>query len=390
MVGVLVKLAILLFTALLCLFVAELVVRAIPSPRDTVVRKDGVTKVRFNPYRADGVLGYMMRPDWETYQVTDEYSVRVTTNALGLRGVSVDARKAPDVYRILVVGDSFAFGYGVEDEESFPARLQTELEGRGRRVEVLNAGVPGWSADAYLVFLREYGFALDPDLVILTISENDLSDLGWNRLTLGEDRLPIRIESTLRMIDHRGRMRYLDGGPLAAPDLDFPGSDWLADHSALFHLLRFRVAKTWIALRMESENERRSLRAGTPPAGPIASLSDAEIQRGLLTGNDFRLRYHRYLIDGIRRACAERDIALRFLMVASSIYPEVGNRGERALHEDCHLDPSCLDSVDLFTGASAPEAYFPRDRHWTAEGHARVAGELATWLDADTSLGLTP
>jgi lysophospholipase L1-like esterase len=390
MVRFLGNLTILLCAVLLCLLVAEFVFRAIPSTRDIVVKKDGRTKVRFNPYRADGVLSHRIRPNWETFQVADEYSVRVTTNALGLRGAAATARKAPDVYRILVIGDSFVFGYGVEDWETFPARLQTELEGQGHRVEVLNAGVPGWSTDSYLVYLREHGFPLDPDLVILALSENELGDMGWNRLTLGEDRLPLRVESTRRMIDYRGRMRYLHGGPLDAPDLDFPGSEWLADHSELFHRLRIRIAKTWIALRLESESERQSLMAGEPPSGPIASLTEAEIQRGLLTGDDFRLRYHRYLIDAIRRACADRGIALRLLMVASPVYPEHGKPGERALHEDCRLDPACTDSADLFTGASAPEAYFPRDGHWTAEGHARVARALASRLSNDADIGLTP
>jgi hypothetical protein len=382
------NLMLLLFAVLLCLVVAELVVRAIPSPSDAVVRKEGRTKVRFNPYRPDGSLSYAIRPDWETIQESEEYSVRVTTNSLGLRGASVPTQKPPGAYRILVVGDSFAFGYGVEDWESFPARLETELRQRRPDVEVLNAGVPGWSADTYLVYLRERGFALDPDLVILAISENDVGDLAWSRLTLGEDRLPVRVESTLRMIDHRGRMRYLDGGPLATPDFDFPGSDWLADHSELFHLLRFRVAKTWIAIRLKSAERNQRRQAGTPPTGSIASLSEAEILRGLQTGNVFRLRYHRHLIEAIRRTCAERDVALRLLVVASPHYPEKGGDHDRAIHEDCRRDPTCMDSADLFTGASAPETYFPIDGHWTPDGNARVADALSAWLLDDTGLGL--
>jgi lysophospholipase L1-like esterase len=370
--------------------VAEFAFRAVPSSRDIEVKRDGSTSVRFNPYRADGVLGYTIRPNWETYQVADEYSVRVTTNALGMRGAAATREKEPGVYRILVVGDSFAFGHGVEDWEAFPARLQAELTEQGLRVEVLNAGVPGWSTDSYFVYLREHGFALDPDLVIIAVSENELIDMSWNRLTLGEDRLPRRVESTRRMIDYRGRMRYLDGGPLDVPALDFPGSEWLADHSELFHRLRLRIARTWIALRLESESKRRSRLAGEPPSGPIASLSEDEIQRGLLSGDAFQLRYHRYLIDAIRRDTKERSIALRFLMVAAPWYPEHGRPGEHALHDDCGLDPACLDSADLFTGASAAETYFPRDGHWTAEGHARVARGLAAWLVDDESLGLVP
>ena len=81
------------------------------------------------------------------------------------------------------------------------------------------------------------------DLILLATCENDLGDLGWNRLTLDAGRLPVRVEATRRMIDPKGRMHYVNEGRVALPALAFPGQRWLEDHSLLYHFLRLRLTK---------------------------------------------------------------------------------------------------------------------------------------------------
>ncbi|NNE42927.1 MAG: hypothetical protein HKN12_01850, partial [Gemmatimonadetes bacterium] len=68
------------------------------------------------------------------------------TNAWGLRNPPVDPG-AEGVTRLLVIGDSFAFGWGVPAEDAFPRRLEELLRERhpDRRIEVVNAGIPGFS-----------------------------------------------------------------------------------------------------------------------------------------------------------------------------------------------------------------------------------------------------
>ena len=52
---------------------------------------------------------------------SDEYSYVQTANNLGLRGRDIQVKKAPDHYRILMLGDSFTMGKGVNDDETFSA-----------------------------------------------------------------------------------------------------------------------------------------------------------------------------------------------------------------------------------------------------------------------------
>lgn len=378
---VLANLAVLAALLGVCALGAELWLRAVPERNDTSLRADGSRKWRFNPYQADGTLGYVHRPEWETVHATDEFEVTVRTNALGLRGAPVSVAKAPGSYRVLVLGDSFAFGFGVEDAEAFPAALARALPAPPGfdGVEVWNAGVAGWSADQYGLFLATRGLAWRPDLVLLAETENDPADLAWNRLELDARRLPTRVEPTRRMIDQSGRMRYLEGGPLALPDLSFPGQGWLADHTQLYHWLRFRLAKLWIARAVRGEERRLRAEAGPPPEGPIEAMAPGAIQRGLWSGRAFQLRYHRYLVAAMRAACAEAGVDFATLLVnfrAGQATPE----SAAALRADCAGDPRCVTSESLLAGRPESEVFYAEDGHWTPRGHALVAEGLARWL----------
>ena len=108
-----------------------------------------------------------------------DLSFSVSTNELGLQNGPIGPKG--DAYRILLVGDSCTFGLGVEDDQSFPARLQQLLDESppdGRRVEITNAGVPGYTSYQGLRYLLDHGFSLSPDCVMICFGVNDAA--GWN------------------------------------------------------------------------------------------------------------------------------------------------------------------------------------------------------------------
>ncbi|NWG16023.1 MAG: hypothetical protein HXY41_05250 [Chloroflexi bacterium] len=96
------------------------------------------------------------------------------TNSVGLRNTD-ELRE--DAFRILAVGDSFVYGMYVHNRETFPARLEEVLNQRlETRVQVLNAGVPGYTIADELEYLYQKGLALKPNLVILGFYTNDIFD----------------------------------------------------------------------------------------------------------------------------------------------------------------------------------------------------------------------
>jgi len=88
-----------------------------------------------------------------------------------LRSPPVAEQKAR--FRILVLGDSCAFGLGVNDDQTWPAQLQTLIQQSGFAAEVINAGVPGYTSFQGMKYLETEGLSLQPDLVVACFGFND-------------------------------------------------------------------------------------------------------------------------------------------------------------------------------------------------------------------------
>lgn len=128
--------------------------------------------------------------------------VPFTTNALGLRDREIGP-KTPDVFRVLMIGDSFTEGGGLAIEDTVAKRVESALDARGcdgRRIEVINAGTGSWSPILEYLYLTREGFALDPDLVVLNFDMTDVHD-DWVRTQtarLDAQGLPLAVPSDTR------------------------------------------------------------------------------------------------------------------------------------------------------------------------------------------------
>lgn len=100
---------------------------------------------------------------------------RVSTNSHGMRGPEIPVEKAPGVFRIVGIGDSVMFGWGVSDEDYYLRLLEARLNARqdGRRYECLNLAVPGYNTTMEVAALENVGMAFEPDLIILQFINND-------------------------------------------------------------------------------------------------------------------------------------------------------------------------------------------------------------------------
>jgi len=107
-------------------------------------------------------------------------------NSLGLRGPETDAAKPADAFRILVLGDSVAFGWGAEEESTFTCQLQQLLNqaGSNKQFRVWNAGVPGYATWQELAYLIEKGQAFQPDMILVAFLFNDVD--GNNEAAQGQ------------------------------------------------------------------------------------------------------------------------------------------------------------------------------------------------------------
>lgn len=122
----------------------------------------------------DRELGWKLKPNAE-----GEWGPAwVKTNSKGLRGPELDYAKPANVTRILYLGDSVTFGYGVKNhKDTFPYRVEAVLENDLRReIETINAGVGGYSPWQEYLYLSREGVKYNPDLVVVAFVLNDVTE----------------------------------------------------------------------------------------------------------------------------------------------------------------------------------------------------------------------
>jgi hypothetical protein len=183
----------------------------------------------FSFWQPDEFTGARLRAGAEGWS-RDEGEAYVKINSRGLRDVEHTLAKPQGVYRIAVLGDSYAEAMQVEREETFWARLPAALEhcglASGKRIETLNFGVSGFGTAQELLTLRERAWAYAPDLVLLAFYpgndvRNNSKALEPEKtrpfFTLREDRLALddsfrtdpRFLESMRIDEQRAALQSL-------------------------------------------------------------------------------------------------------------------------------------------------------------------------------------
>jgi hypothetical protein len=116
-------------------------------------------------------LSYELAPN----RVTQHGGATITTNSFGMRDVEPVPPDAASTCNIIVLGDSYTFGFGVEANETYPKVLEQRLvaQAAGNEVQVLNFGVGGYNTRDEALVLEHKGRLWDPSLIIVGYVLND-------------------------------------------------------------------------------------------------------------------------------------------------------------------------------------------------------------------------
>jgi len=144
----------------------------------------------------DELLGFKLMPNARQNAVCSDFEVAYETNDLGLRDAQL--RESTE-FRILFLGDSETFGWGVPFGDRFTERIENNITG----VQTINAGIPGYGIHQMKSWLEHHGLALRPDLVVLSIIYQDLNRAAATRIKHID--LPPPLVSHGRLTRSRGR-----------------------------------------------------------------------------------------------------------------------------------------------------------------------------------------
>ena len=125
----------------------------------------------------DSMLMYKHVPNFEFRYFRQEFDNNIKFNSKGLREREYAYEKENNVYRILILGDSFTEALQVDLDSSFPKVLEEKLNSRlSNKYEVINAGIGGYGTENELLFYEFEGKKYEPNLVILAVFLNDVND----------------------------------------------------------------------------------------------------------------------------------------------------------------------------------------------------------------------
>lgn len=327
------RLLLLSASVLVTLLMAELALRSLEGahpPRQKVTPEE--------MHIRDPELGHRMGLNVSVVLKRPDFAIRVKTNSLGFRGPEIGPKGA-NTFRILSLGDSYAFGYGVEADETYSEQLEQLLgksEGEADGFEVVNAAVIGYGTTQELQLLERHASAIDPDLVLLGFfSGNDFK----NNLVFS------------------GRFRK---------SFDYPALAWLVRHSRLFAWIETRLKNAELKLRWR-EAVDVTMEIIRELAGVCEYLGAPLAILVIIDNPDRFVSYY------------ERNVIRLSLDRAIGYDP-------RQLHEEFvwglrSLGIPMLDTWAVLEGVDTRDGLtFPITEHWTSRTHGIIAQALREFL----------
>lgn len=112
---------------------------------------------------------------------SEKWAKGIRKNSMGFREREIEPKYRKRNYRIVVIGDSFTFGQGIEEKDRFTNLLETELNKSTNGYEVLNVGIPGAETVDEILTLGKVIDKVDPDYVLLQWFINDFEGHDKNR-----------------------------------------------------------------------------------------------------------------------------------------------------------------------------------------------------------------
>jgi lysophospholipase L1-like esterase len=307
-------------------------------------------------WKYDSLLGWAHQPGQEGIFKTPQFSTVVRINGNGLRDREHSYERQNDTKRILVLGDSFAWGYGVEESERFSQLLEKSLG-----VEVINAGVSGYSTDQELLWYKNEGVKYETDLVILEIAGNDIGD--------NDRQLVNTIYYKPRFVIEEGQLVSI-GYPVPKTSLQGKFIYSLSQRSALAYFLVQRY------FDLVSGYEKIKVNNSVQAKSPVSNISAKSEPFTLTTA----------LINEIRNT-AELRKAKFMIVTTERWWNSPSNETYKDFIETLESKGFLVLDVESTPGFDPETMLIPKDGHWNQAGHKFVSEKIKALIESEQLLG---
>lgn len=305
-------------------------------------------------WKYDPLLGWAQQPGQVGTFATEQFRTSVRINHAGLRDRDHTYQRSSDTKRILVLGDSFAWGYGVEEGQRFSQLLETSMG-----AEVINASVSGYSTDQELLWLRQEGVKYDVDLIILAMSGNDIGDVSRQLVSniYYKPRFVLEAEQIV-----------LSGYPVPTTSNQGKLVYYLSQRSAVANFL----VQRYFELLVLYQTAERGLNPAGTPAGPTGAATEPyELTLALL--NEMR-------------SIANAQQAGFMIVANNHWWNGSAEQTYAGLLAALQKEGFPVLDVEARPGFDPQAMLIPDDGHWNAAGHAFVAAEIKQFVETNRLL----
>jgi len=309
---------------------------------------------------SDEIIGYKLSTNYSGDQIIFGKQFELNTNSKGLRdNKEYNYSKSKEAYRILILGDSFSFGNGVNLNESYPEYLRDNF--KNKNVEIINLGVPGYGINnEYLYFIKE-GIKYNPDLVIVQFCSNDW---GTHKIIESNGIESIDTTNSLTANSKGFLIQSQDKGKLRSLHLTLLWN--LRSYSFIYTKLRNVLSNIidflWknqhgIPNYFSNNNSMQYLENNKGYSMIIKKLKDSTNAKILIFLGPFQL-------DNLDPNIIQKEYNLNY-----SINPKQTKQSVEEIAKQ-------LDILSLSIYTNSTDIYLPVDGHWNAKGNKLVADEL--------------
>ncbi len=321
--------------------------------------------------RYHGRLGWALTPGWQGTHRHHDFNVSYSIGNDSFRAQVGELNKPVSVRRIGIVGDSFSFGLGVNDSETFTEMLNQQ----SADIAVKNMSVPGYSTDQQLLLLESRRGLLNfDDIIVVVYLANDLLD---NMLDY-----PLQVD--------RAKPRYvIDGNSLALSNVPVP----LETKPARLRSVTLAHVVFRDSLNMESAGgilSRSALWQRLLPASP--SLNADQTKQIL----DTNLREQKLLMQALllemKKLMEEQGIVFHIAALSgqslvmsptspSGLFQDYVLEFLQGFSEDNGISfINIAGEMHSHEAGAGKQWYHPNEGHLSASGHRKVAGILLQHL----------
>ncbi len=306
----------------------------------------------------DPIIGWIGTASHEARFRAPEFDIVIANSELGYRRPEVAFEGPDDARKIVFFGDSFTWGWGVEQGEVFTDRLQERFQGDTR---ILNRGVNAFGQAQQRHLLDRVLVDDKPDAVVVMFFANDPQECVDDR---GGKRPVFTLEDG-KLVPHNVPVRKKLTGPFRE----------FSKRSIVLSLLRSSFNHLTVGLRDAPRDWFKESQEGILHEGwPVC----------------------RALLLDMKRTCEAAGVEFRIVFIPIAF--EVTSDESLKLPLRAELEALCVSEAISWLDLTSPmhkawekaeshtreglPFYFPKDQHWTAAGHDFAAEKIHEWWNA--------